>query len=98
MSVLMTMRITGDPTKLEAQDSATMAQISARAKEHGLTYHRFFGTDKEILVVDEWPDEASFKAFFDASPEIPELMAQAGVTSQPETVFWRELDTGDAVG
>lgn len=59
--------------------------------------HRFYGSDDEILVVDEWPDQESFQRFFGAHPEIGELMGQVGVTSEPTISFWRKLDTHDEV-
>jgi hypothetical protein len=46
-------------------------------------------------VVDEWPDSASFVRFFESSPDIGEMMGEAGVTERPTPVFWRELDTPD---
>lgn len=98
MSVLMTMRISGDAKAVESADQAMLDTVVERAKQHGLISHHFFGTDDEILVIDEWPDEESFKAFSDASPEIGEMMAAAGVTSQPTVEFWRPLDVKDSVG
>ena len=56
------------------------------------------GPRRKVLVVDEWPSAEAFQAFFDASPEIRGVMERAGVTSQPEIVFWRKLDTNDDVG
>ena len=98
MSVLMTMRVSGDPKAVESADKAMLDTVVERAKQHGLISHHFFGTGNEILVVDEWPDEASFKAFSDASPEIGQMMAAAGVTSEPTVEFWRPLDVDDSVG
>jgi len=98
MSVLMTMRVTGDPTAVESADQQMLDTVVERAKQHGLISHHFFGNDNEVLVVDEWPDEESFKAFFDSSPEIGEMMAAAGVTSQPTIEYWRPLDVNDSVG
>ena len=98
MSVLMTLRVTGDPKAIETADQQMLDTVVERAKEHGLISHHFFGSDNEVLVVDEWPDEQSFKAFFDSSPEIGELMAAAGVTSQPTIEYWRPLDFNDSVG
>ena len=101
MSVLMTLRVAGDPILLEkwaAQEQPTMQKIVQRAKEHGLISHQFYGNVGHILVVDEWPDQVSFQTFFDSSPEIGEMMASVGVTTDPEITFWRKLDTGDAVG
>ena len=96
--MLMTLRVSGNPKGVEAFDPAVLKTIADRAVEHGVLRHRFYGTDDEVLVVDEWPDEASFRAFFDASPEIKDLMDEAGVTSEPTVEFWRELDTDDAIG
>jgi hypothetical protein len=94
----MTLRVSGDPKGIEATDSEVMHTVVARAKENGLISHRFFGSDDEILVVDEWPDEQSFRTFFDNSPEIPEMMRRAGVTAEPTIEMWRPLDTDDRVG
>jgi hypothetical protein len=53
----------------------------------------------EVLVVDEWPGEASFQAFFENSgAQIEQMMASAGVTTQPSIEFWRHLEVGDDVG
>jgi hypothetical protein len=46
-------------------------------------------------VTDEWETPEGFQRFFGSSPEIPKLMADAGVTSEPEITFWHELDTAD---
>ena len=101
MSVLMLLRVKGDATKVEQitkDDPAMLKTIVERAKSHGLIRHRFFGTADEVIVVDEWPDEASFQKFFNASPEIETLMAAAGVTTPPEITFARQLDVDDAFG
>ncbi len=99
MSVLMTLRVTGDPKKLEefAEGDSPLNKIRDRAVDLGCTSHHFYGTDDEIMVVDEWADEASFHAFFDASPEIKDVMGAAGVTAQPEIKIWRKLETRDDV-
>jgi hypothetical protein len=102
MSVIMTLWAQGDPAKLEeyaAQNQDAMQSIAERAKEHGLIAHRFYGTDGQIMVVDEWPDEESFQRFFDQErAQIDPIMQAAGATSEPRTVFWRKLETHDEVG
>jgi heme-degrading monooxygenase HmoA len=101
MSVLMLLRVKGDAAKVEQavrDDQLVLKTIVDRAKSHGLIRHRFFGTADEIIVVDEWPDEASFHKFFDASPDIQEVMAAAGVTTPPEITFARQLDVNDSFG
>ena len=98
MSVLMTMRVHGNPMSVEGEDKAMMLSIADKAKGYGVISHHFFATDDEVLVVDEWPDEASAQRFFDASPEINEMMGRAGVTAAPDVTFWRHLETGDDIG
>lgn len=103
MSVIMTLRVRGDAKKLEEQaaaDPGGIRAIAEEAKKGGLIAHRFYGSeDGQIMVVDEWPDQAAFQRFFDANQNrIGPLMANAGVTDQPEVTFWRKLDTYDEVG
>lgn len=102
MSVLLTFRVRGDAKKLEemaAQPDSPFASISAdAAANYGLISHRFYATDEEVLVVDEWPDADSFQRFFQAHPEIQDIMNKAGVTAAPDITFWRRLDLADEVG
>lgn len=101
MSVLMTLRVKGDATKFEAlaaKDPTVFPTVAGRGKEMGADYHRFYATDTEVLVVDVWPDEATFRAFFDSTPDIATIMGEAGVTTAPEITFWRKLELGDDIG
>ena len=101
MSVLITMRVTGDASRMQAlaaTDPTLFPSVSGKAKPMGATYHRFYATDTEILVVDVWPDEAIFQEFFDSTPEIGKVMAEAGVTAPPQITAWRHIDVGDAIG
>jgi hypothetical protein len=103
MSVIMTMKLNGDPRRVEeiaAQDPERMRSIAERAKDNGVMAHRFYGSeDGTILVVDEWPDPESFQRFFEAErPQIEPLMQEAGISGEPEITFWRKLETNDEVG
>lgn len=103
MPVLMTMRVKGDPKKLEAEasrDPDTMAAITESATKHGLIAHRFYGSDDgQIMVVDLWPDQQSFQKFFDENgSRIQPLIQAAGGEGPPEVSFWRELDVPGHVG
>lgn len=102
MSVMMVLRMSGDPKRLEelaAADPDRLKSISERGKSHGAVAHRFYGADNEIIVVDEWPDEQSFQAFFgEMGEEIGALMQEVGVEGQPHPEFWHKLDTHDEVG
>jgi quinol monooxygenase YgiN len=101
MSVLMTLRVAGDPARLEqfsAEQSATVEGIASKARGAGCISHRFYGSDDgQILVVDEWESAEAFQQFFGSTPEIPEMMAKVGVTSEPEVTFWRKLETNDEI-
>jgi len=102
MSVLMTLWVQGNPDELErlaAQDPAAMRAIADAAKANGLIAHRFYGTDGQIMVIDEWPDRESFERFYESKrPEIEQMMQAVGVTDEPGINFWRTLETHDAVG
>lgn len=102
MSVLLTFRVRGNAKKLEemaGQPDSPFPSIAAdAAKSYGLISHHFYATDEEVLVIDEWPDADSFQRFFQAHPEIQDVMNKAGVTAPPEITFWRKLDLGDQVG
>ena len=103
MPVLMTMRVAGDPKKLEEQgskDADGLNSITASAKKHGLIAHRFYGSDDgQIMVVDLWPDAQSFQKFFEENgSRIQPLMAAAGAQGEPQVSFWHELDMPGNVG
>ena len=102
MSVIVTLRVSGDPATFEQQVAAhadAIGRIMDVATRHGLIAHRWYGADGHYMAVDEWPDADSFNAFFnEAQPDIGPVMQAAGVTSPPEVTFWRTLDTRDAVG
>ena len=101
MSVIMTLRVTGDPKALEQMaqaDPEKLQRIVAAAKARGLIAHRFYGSEGKIMVIDEWPDAESFQAFFSEMESEIGPMMQAVATSEPEIVFWTKLDTGDDVG
>jgi hypothetical protein len=103
MSVMMTMVVNGDPSRLEehaASERDAMQEILASAKDHGLIAHRFYGSDSgEIMVVDEWPDAHSFQSFFEENQgRIGPMMQAAGVTSEPHPKIWRKLETQDDYG
>lgn len=100
MSVMMGLRVSVDPSRFEEvlrDNEGKFLEVAERGKRHGAIHHRFFANEAgdAVLVVDEWPDAESFERFFSSSPEIGELMQQAGVTSEPRVDFWRELDTVD---
>jgi hypothetical protein len=103
MTVIVTLSMKGDSRKLEeyaANDPDAMQAVLESGKQHGVIAHRFYGSeDGEIMVVDEWPDEQSFRSFFEEnSGRIGPMMEAAGVASEPQVKFWRTLETGDEHG
>jgi hypothetical protein len=100
MSVFMMLQVEGDPKRLQdamAANGARLEKINASAKEHGAIHHRFYASADggTLAVFDEWESEEGFKRFFGSSPEIPQLMQEAGVTSEPRIAFWHPVDTPD---
>ena len=100
MAVLMTLRITGDPARIEQalnSDPERLKAIAARSKEKGALHHCFYANadGSGAIVVDEWETAKGFQQFFGESPDIGAMMAEAGVTSEPEVAFWHALDTPD---
>lgn len=100
MAVLMTLQLVGDPARIEqalTSDPERLKAVSERAKGKGALHHAFYANadGSGVLVVDEWESAEGFQQFFAESQEIGEMMAEAGVTSQPQPVFWNALDTPD---
>jgi quinol monooxygenase YgiN len=101
MSVIMTMRVPGDPEKLErlaAENADVLRGVAERGKAAGVIAHRFYGSDGQIVVVDEWPDAETFQRFFASEQDTIGPMMQEVATGEPEITFWRKLETGDEVG
>ncbi len=100
MSVMMGLRLTVDPARFEAvarEKQELMNGISARAKEMGAIRHMFMAGDGEVMVADEWASAEAFQAFFEEQGEkIGALMAEAGVSNEPQPVFWRPMETSDS--
>jgi hypothetical protein len=102
MSVIMTMWVQGDPAKLEEYAAANpeeMKSVAESGKSHGVIAHRFYGSDGQIMVIDEWPDEKSFQSFFEENRDrIGPIMQAVGAQGEPGINFWRKLETHDEVG
>jgi len=101
MAVLMTLRIAGDPNRIEqalTSDPERLKAVAERAKGKGALHHAFYANadGSGAVVVDEWETVEGFQQFFGESQEIGQMMSEAGVTSQPTPTFWHKLDTPDA--
>ena len=99
MAVITILRIPGNPSDLERYAAGPggqiMQRISQAGKAAGAIRHTFAGGEGEILVIDEWPDQQSFEAFFASQPEIADVMRDGGAQGEPVTTFYSKLDTPD---
>jgi hypothetical protein len=102
MSVIMTAWIQGDPKKVEeyaANNRDEMNSVLESAKSHGLIAHRFYGSQGQVMVIDEWPDDGSFQSFFEENrSRIEPIFQAAGGPGEPGINFWHKLDTHDEFG
>jgi heme-degrading monooxygenase HmoA len=101
MSVIMMLRVKADAKRLQDvinSDESRWRAVNSRAKELGAIHHRFLASadGTEIIVLDEWESPEAFQKFFESSPEIPQIMAEVGVTSEPDITFWHPVDTADS--
>lgn len=98
MSVFMIMRVKSDPSALEKFGQANaevMMRVAEDGKAAGAMRHAFAAGDGETLVIDEWPDEASFQRFFSSQTEIPRIMKEAGAQGEPQISFYRKMNMPD---
>jgi hypothetical protein len=101
MSVIVTGWFMADPDrweKLTHEKRDEVMALAERAKEAGVIAHRFYGSEGQVMVIDEWPDEQSFQQFYDSvQGEVGPMLAEIG-SSEPQIRFWRALDTPDKIG
>ena len=98
MSVIMMMRAKADPAALESwanTNADRITRIADSGREAGCIHHMFAAGNGEIVVIDEWPDEASFKRFFDTQEDILNVMKAAKVESEPEFTYLRKMSMPD---
>jgi hypothetical protein len=98
MSVLVIGRMTVDPANVEkiwVDRKADFQGVAERAKAAGAVHHRWAFGDGFVMIVDEWPDAASFQKFFDTETVIPQLMQAGGVQGAPEFTIVEAKDAPD---
>ena len=77
MSVIVIGHMTVDPANVEAlwrDRRADFEAVAAAAKQVGAIHHQWAFGDNEVVIIDEWPDAASFEQFFGSQQTIAELM------------------------
>jgi quinol monooxygenase YgiN len=102
MSVIMTMQVKADPARMEeyvASNGELLTEVAETGKRHGVIAHRFYTNGDTIMVLDEWPDEQSFQAFFQEEGERIQGVIQAvGGQGEPDVSFWTKIDSPDEIG
>lgn len=87
MTVIVIGRMSVDTANVErlwAERPGDFAAVSDEAKSMGCTGHQWGFADDGVVLVDYWPDAATFQSFFDQNQAIPQLMQAAGVSAPPE--------------
>jgi hypothetical protein len=98
MSVIVIGRMSVDPANVErlfTERKADFESIAQAAKGAGALHHRWGFGKGQVMIVDEWPDEASFHAFFQSQTRIGELMHAAQVQGPPEFEIYDAKDAPD---
>src|ERR1051326_8884442 len=98
MSVIMVLRVPGDPAAFQQYAQANpelMERIAGAGKSAGAKHHLFAAGNNEIVVVDEWDSAEHFQSFFASQKEIPELMRAAGATGVPQVTCYNKMATPD---
>ncbi len=67
-------------------------EITAHGKTLGQIGHRILLAEKELVVIDEWPDEESFQTFFSGAPRMQEFLSGAGLSSDPAISVFQTVD------
>ncbi|MFE9320857.1 hypothetical protein ACIHDR_13510 [Nocardia sp. NPDC052278] len=71
-----------------------LQEITQDAKNMGGLHHRFLEGDGEIIVIDEWESEESFRKFFDNNPKIARVIQAAGIPGPPTSMnFFQPVPT-----
>ena len=87
MAVIVLGRMQADPANIQKlwKDRADdFKAVQKAAMAAGAIHHRWGLGDGFIVIIDEWPDAASFENFFSSNAAIPELMQAGGVQGPPE--------------
>lgn len=94
MTILVTVSIKNADQAKFAQVAEEHPELGAELvgylKKHGNISHTRLIRDDEVLDLDEWPDEESFRAFLtDAGEVIAQIAALRG-TAAPQDTVWRK--------
>ena len=97
MSVLVTMRVSGDTDQFRRfieTDGDFMQRLGDEAKAQGAIHHRFGIGDGFVLVIDEWESAYAFQQFFQRD-DIAQAIMRAGAQGEPEVTIAEAIETPD---
>jgi len=97
MSVLVTMRVSGDTDQFRRfveTDGDFMRRLGEQAKAQGAIHHRFGVGDGFVVVVDEWESADAFQRFFQRD-DIAQAILRAGAQGEPEISITEAIETPD---
>ena len=86
MSVIVIGHMVVDPANVEKlwrDRKADFEAVAQAAKAAGALHHQWGFGQGQVVIIDEWPDAASFQAFFEGQALIGELMRAGGVQGPP---------------
>ena len=99
MSVIVMTKFPGPAATMEIiakEHGDVLDRVSEEAKTLGCVHHCFVeDSDGQVLVIDEWDSEESFRAFFANQADIPKIAAEAEVTAPPTSTAYRIIETSD---
>ena len=93
MSVLVTMRVSGDTEQFRGfveTDGDFMRRLGEEAKAQGAIHHRFGVGDGFVMVVDEWESADAFQRFFQHD-DIAQAILRAGAQGSPKSLSPKQL-------
>ena len=96
MSVIVIARFTVSDVGKAVEFARTNAEIpndiTAFGKSLGQIGHRMTIDGKDLVVIDEWPDESTFNTFFAGATRMGEFLSGAGIVGEPEVTILEVID------
>ena len=92
MSVLVTIRVSGDVAKFRQimdNEPDRFSSIADVSKTSGAIHHRFGIGDGFVMIIDEWESPEHFRKFF-SDPGLQEFIGSVGAAPAPPEVTLTE--------
>jgi hypothetical protein len=82
----------GKAVEFARSNADILDDITAYGKSLGQIGHRMTTDGKDLVVIDEWPDAASFNTFFAGATRMGEFLSGAGIAGEPEVTILDAID------